>query len=132
MAFTAEQIAAAVLYIKGGSMHYDSVTSHVRDVGFSGLGRHGDTPSQTLKTVLLKSPLFDGGDGSGFYSLKDQNAVEGKSYLLAVALHFAKKGLRVSDLESQLHEAKHERQLFLHQRNELLDRERQLGITAAS
>ena len=51
--------------------------------------------------------------------MKDRKAVEGKSCLLAVALHFAKKGLRVSDLESQLHEATYERRLFLRQRNEL-------------
>ena len=68
MSCTIRSAIADALKKANRPMHYREITRHVRASG-SGLGsRGGETPEQTVKTILLTDPLFRR-VGSGMYDL---------------------------------------------------------------
>lgn len=105
MTFTALEIAAAILYLDGGEMHYNKIAKEVLKAGLSGLGKlGGDDPDQIGKTVNrdLKKPykgelIIDSGSEAGRYWLSDPEEMrEYKEIWIAVQV------IRRQRLESRI------------------------------
>jgi len=92
-------VAAAFLLIEGVRMHYQSLTRLVVGTGLTTLGVRGRTPSQTMKTKLIEmSDIFDGGEGNGYYWLKDPDAVAQTPAVRGVLLEFSRQWYQSQDL----------------------------------
>lgn len=92
-------VAAAFLLMEGTRMHYQSLTRLVVGTGLTTLGVRGRTPSQTMKTKLIEmSDIFDGGEGNGYYWLKDPDAVSQAPAVRGVMLEFSRQWYRSQNL----------------------------------
>lgn len=65
-------VAAAILILNNGPMHYRWLTQRVVETQLSGLGAHGGTPSQTLRGNIDRhhSEIFER-TGRGLYGIRD-------------------------------------------------------------
>lgn len=80
MPYTAQEVAAAILYLHGGEMQYERLTRQILETKLSGLGKRGGiTPERTMNTELNKrygdDDIFTSRH-KGWYELKEPEKIK--------------------------------------------------------
>jgi hypothetical protein len=72
-------IIAVIYLLEHKKAHYQTITKYIIDTGLTTLGEKGDTPAQTIGSMLRKKKIYGHKifylEGRGVYSLKNKDLV---------------------------------------------------------